>query len=389
MTVWASVGLVCAAVVLVRLVTRRGRRQLWWICSTVAPAAMLAGGLSLLGSRWIDQALGVPNLAILLYGLCLTVGSVCCQVFWHAVRNEVPSRRAILAHTWMAVLVGLLMVAFWWVAPIHGRDYLSVQDASLTRQLVLAVAVFFAYWAAVAVNSGVGAWQLLRSSRHHHPPGQEAALKLYIIAAAFAVTYDALFLAALHAQSQQQASVPLLVAAAKLAALLAVLAYGADSFMAFVAPVILARRRAKRLADELEPLWLRIRLLRPSVALCPAGRIASVRRTEFRVERMMTEIGDGLQLIDVRASGEDPIAAVARALIDDSSGFPASRILPPPASRQDEEALFLTLARAYAELIGRGRRPYAAATPLKPTVPARLTPPGLFGQDEPLQQEAR
>ena len=65
----------------------------------------------------------------------------------------------------------------------------------------------------------------------------------------------------------------------------------------------------------------------------------------------MTEIGDGLHQIHVPAVGGDPVAAVAHALNGkEGGGVPASNLLAVPVTRSEEEALFLGLARAYAEV---------------------------------------
>ena len=238
--VWAVLGLVGAAVVFARLVARRGRRQTWWVCATAAPATLLAGSSCLAAAQTVNQTLATPNVAILLYGLCFTIGSACCQVFWHAVRTQTPSSRVILGQIGLATLVGSVTIVAWWAAPLHGRNYLSIQEAPITSQMVAASTIILTYWAAVAINSGVGALQVLRLTRSRRA-GQAAALRLFVVAAVFAVMDDALFLAALDAQSRSQPNAPALLTAAKIVALLAAITYGLDSFMALVVPRLLAR----------------------------------------------------------------------------------------------------------------------------------------------------
>lgn len=346
--VWAILGLVGAGVVLARLLTRRGRRQTWWVCATVAPASLFVGGVFLFGSQTINTVLQVPNLSILLYGLCLTVGSTCSLVFWHAVRHESPSTALILVYTGIASLVGCLLVTTWWFAPLHDVNYLSIREAPITPAMAAAAGITLGCWAWAAGYSGVGAWQVLRSKSTHHP-AQANALGLFVATAAVAAVDEVLYFAAIDAQRRASPYTPLLLEVAKFVALLTVAGYGLVSFMAFVMPRLLAYRRAWRLSVRIRPLWHRVRDLRPAVALSPSPLLPAW-RTELRLERMMTEIGDGLRQVGVAPTTGDPIVAVAQALAADGHGsVPATTLLPTPITRNQEEALFTQLALAYEE----------------------------------------
>lgn len=351
--VWAILGLVGAAVVFARLLTRRGRRQTWWVCATVAPASLFAGGVFLFGAQTIDAVLRVPNLAILLYGLCLTIGATCSLVFWHTVRRELPSMPLILVFIGLASLVGCLLIVTWWTAPLHDQNYVSINAAPVTSAMATAAGITLAYWAFVAGYSGVVAWRVLRLTRGHHHPAQASALGLFVVTAALGVVDEALYFAAIEAQRRTDLRTPVLLAAAKLVALISVAGYGMVCFLAFVMPRLSAQRRAWHLSGQIRPLWARVRDLRPAIALAPSPLLPAW-RTELRVERMMTEIGDGLRQVGVRTSTGDPISVVAQALTSDGHGaVPATSLLPTPTTRNQEEALFIQLALAYKEMSQR------------------------------------
>ena len=51
---WTVMGLLFTVVVAFRLATRRGRRQIWWVCATVGPATGIASGLLIGNTAAID-----------------------------------------------------------------------------------------------------------------------------------------------------------------------------------------------------------------------------------------------------------------------------------------------------------------------------------------------
>lgn len=349
-------GVLCGGAVLFRVVTRRGRRQIWWICATVAPATSIPAGALLGNEHAVSAYLDTPNIAILLAGLCSVTGAGCAQIFWHAVRNAIPSQRAMLAHSGVAVVIGLSMIGLWLAAPIHDHPYASFRDIPISPEYVLYALLFQTYFAAVQLNAGLGAYQLLRHPPIHDPglrdPGLRVALVLTIPAAGLTVVGQALYLLRLPVQVRDAFAGRDVLQTADLFTLAAMASYGVAGVTVILGPRLHAAVRARRLITALTPLWQRIRELYPVVAL-PAAQIAG--RPALRAHRMLIEISDGLNLMNVPAEPHtEAMHAVAHELVHPHTGRrdgdnAASRVLPSPGSPREEEALFVAVAREFEE----------------------------------------
>lgn len=358
---WTAMGLLCGAAVLFRVVTRRGRRQIWWLCATAAPATTVAAGVVLGNEHTVSGFLDAPNVAILLAGLCSVTGAGLSQIFWHAVRHEVPSRRAMLAHAGLALLVGLVMITIWLAAPIHEQAYASFREIPITAEYVMYALSFQTYFAAVQVNAGLGAWQLLHRPPIADPglrdPGLRIALMITVPTAATAFMGQVFYLVRLAAEAAgESGAADLLLRAADVCTLLAMAGYSFAGITVLVGPRLHAALHARRLVSTLTPLWHRLRELYPAIAL-PVTHVGD--QPSLRAHRMLIEIGDGLNLLPVSlGSAADPVQAVTEELLQPSPpgprSQPASFVLPSPSSTREETALFTELAQTYA--VARGRR---------------------------------
>src|SRR6478735_3950255 len=140
---WTVMGLLFTVVVAFRLATRRGRRQIWWVCATIGPATGLASGILIGNTAAVDAAVGTPNAAGLLATLASLVGACCLFIFWHAVRHESPSKVIISVHLGVAVLLGVIIAGSWAAAPVHNQTYRSPRDILLSGPAYVAQALLY------------------------------------------------------------------------------------------------------------------------------------------------------------------------------------------------------------------------------------------------------
>lgn len=349
---WTVAGLLFIVVVVFRLATRRGRRQVWWVCGTLGPASGIASGVLYGNTVAVDTFLGTPNAAVLLATLTSATGACCLFIFWHVVRNEAPSKVMVSVHLGGAVLLGVILTGVWAVAPVYDRAYADSRDIPFTDPAHLATSLLFhAYFAASQAVTAVCAWQALR-----RPPGHDVGFKEPALRAALIIVVPASAAAFLGTVvwviAELGSSVGIDGSAAfrvgDVLVLAAMVGYTVMCGTVLAGPRLHHYFHAQQLVRRLGPLWDRIRDLYPAVVL-PAEQ--PPRRPSLRAQRMLIEIGDGLNLLPVRTGADvEPVQAVARALADprqQHGGQPAAAILPSAGTRGEEEALFLSIAQAY------------------------------------------
>ena len=348
---WTVMGLLCLPAFMFKLLTRRGRHQVWWTCGTVAPATSIAAGAILGNEHQVGELLRAPNIAVLLAGLWSVIGCACCIVFWYAVRTEKPDPVVMRRHGVVATLVGSGMIVIWLLAPVHDHAYSSFRAVPLSWQLVAYAVLFQIYMIGSQGYAIATASKLLRSPQNHDPGLRDPAIRIAVVlnlpGAAFAILGQVLYLIRLLAQTPTSATATGFVAAADLSILGSMALYAAAGLIALIGPRVAAEFRNRRLVASLDPLWRRLRTLYPTIAL--SDNLLST-RPDLRAGRMLIEIGDGLALLRVPCDGDNPIESVASALGEPtpvSTSDAAAQALPTPTTTREEAQLFLAVSNAY------------------------------------------
>jgi hypothetical protein len=346
---WTVAGLLFIVVVVFRLATRRGRRQVWWVCGTLGPATGIVSGVLYGNTVAVDTFLGTPNAAVLLATLTSATGGCCLFIFWHVVRNEAPSKVTVSVHLGVAVLLGVILTSIWAAAPVYDRAYADPRDIPFTDPAHLTTSLLFhVYFAAPQAVTAICACQALQ-----RPPGHDLGFKEPALRAALIIVVPASAAAFLGtvawvvAELSYSADGSAAFRVGDLLILVAMVGYTVTCGTVLAGPRLHHYFHSQQLVRRLSTLWSRIRDLYPAVVL-PAGQ--TPKRPSLRAQRMLIEIGDGLNLLPVPArADEEPVQAVARALADptQNGGQPAAAILPTAGTRREEEALFLSIAQAY------------------------------------------
>lgn len=347
-------GLLCLPAFMFKLLTRRGRHQVWWTCGTVAPATSIAAGAILGNEQQVGELLRAPNIAVLLAGLWSVLGCACCILFWYAVKTEKPDPVVMRRHGVVATLVGSGMIVIWLLAPVHDYAYSSFRAVPLSWQLVAYAVLFQIYMIGSQVYAIATASKLLSSPQNHDPGLRDPAVRIAVVlnlpAAAFAILGQVLYLIRLLFQTPTSMAATGLVAAADLFILGSMALYAAAGLIALAGPRVAAEFRNRRLVASLDPLWRRLRTLYPNIALAEEHLS---HRPALRAGRMLIEIGDGLALLRVAGDHPDPVEVVAHALVEPESaprGGSAAQALPTPATTREEAQLFLAVSAAYVGL---------------------------------------
>lgn len=352
---WTVMGLLFTIVVAFRLATRRGRRQVWWVCATIGPATGVVSGILIGNTAAVDSFLGTPNAAGLLATLAALVGACCLFIFWHAVRQASPSRAIISAHLAFAVLLGTIITAIWAVAPVYDQTYQSPRDLPLSDPAYVAPSLLYnGYYAASQAVTAICAFQALRRPPAHDAGFQEPALRvalMIVLPSAVACFFGQLAWAAAELSYFVKFDGATAFAVGDVLIMLAMAGYTAMGITVLAGPRWHRHIHSQQLTRRLSGLWARIRELCPTVAL-PLTETPG--RPYLRAQRMLIEIADGLSLLTVPAGPHPkPIEAVARALAHpgEQSGPSAATVLPTAETRSQEESMFLAIAEAYAELL--------------------------------------
>jgi len=351
---WVIIVLAACAAVGLRVLTLHGRPQVWWWSFTLALLAIVVGSALLVDEAGVNQTLGVANVAYLLSNLSYVVAGGSVTVFVHTLRREHLSSAVMGVHAAGAALVGVIITIGWLLAPVHATSYAHFRQVPPNPQSLIYDWVFHLYFLLVLANVAVCCVQLLRRTGSEDP-ARRVGLLLIAGASSLDLVAHLLYLTRLALQPRN-ASVALEIAAgADVVTLVAVSGIAAGAVAFLVVPHLLETLRARRLVTQLRPLWLRTREMQPCVVL-PRPRLVRHSPT-LQAERMLTEITDGLRLLALPSSAHlsdrvsDPYDAVAEALRRPpaAAGTPASRALPTPTTRLEEEEQVLTLARRYTE----------------------------------------
>lgn len=364
---WTVMGLLFTIVVAFRLATRRGRRQVWWVCATIGPATGIASGLLIGNTTAVDTMLGTPNTAGLLATLAALVGGCSLFIFWHAVRHESPSKLVISAHLGIASLLGVIITSIWATAPVYDQTYGSPRDLPLSDPAYVAPSLLYnGYFAASQAVTAICAYQALTRPPGHDAGFREPALRvalIIVIPSAVACFVGQVAWAAAELSYFTGTGSAAAFAAGDLLIMAAMAGYTAMGITVLVGPRWHRHIHAQHLVRQLSGLWGRLRELYPTVTL-PLDETPS--RPYLRAQRMLIEIADGLSLLSVPVEAHpDPIEAVARALAHSGNrqGPPAATVLPTAETRRQEEDLYLAVAEAYTVLISADAGPDSPCSP--------------------------
>lgn len=384
---WTVMGLLFAIVVAFRLATRRGRRQVWWVCATIGPATGIASGLLIGNTTAVDTMLGTPNTAGLLATLAALIGGCCLFIFWHAVRHESPSKLVISAHLGIATLLGVIITSIWATAPVYNQTYASPRDLPLSDPAYVGPSLLYnGYYAASQAVTAICAHQALRRPPDHDAGFREPALRaalIIIIPSAVICFVGQLAWAAAELSYFIGFDPSMIFAVGDVFIMIAMAGYTVMGITVLVGPRWHRHIHSQRLMNQLGGLWGRIRDLYPTITL-PIDETPN--RPYLRAQRMLIEIADGLSLLPVPVEAyPDPIEAVAQTLAHPSNdpGLPASAVLPIAETREQEENLFLSIAEAYAAVVNADAGPDKSCFP--PTVPThRPRSAGFDARPDPL-----
>ena len=120
-----------------------------------------------------------------------------------------------------------------------------------------------------------------------------------------------------------------------------------------VIPAVAEWKAAQRQVRILRPLWQRVVTLAPQVRLHGNRRTLNARRdATLAAHRVVIEVADGLHLIRVDPSTRAELSDLAVALQHpQDDGIPASQLLTPQQTHDQDLAQLLDLARRYADLV--------------------------------------
>ena len=347
--IWLLVCLAPLVAIVARVLSLRRRPEIWWLAFTLTLVGIMAGCVLLVNEAAVNQLLRVPNLSYLLsnLGFLLAGGSV--TIFVHTLRHNQPSLSVAGGIAAATTGAGAVLVLLWLVAPIHSQDVASFRAIPLSPTLIVSETVFHVLFIAVLANVAICAATLARQT-----PAGDPARRIGLIIIAASSTLDVVahlvYLARVALQPTIGSPALAIATVADLVTVIAVLGICVGTTALLAVPRLLQFVRARRLAQELRPLWYRTLELFPEVAMRGGWRLRG--RTDLQSERMLIEIADALRLLPVPVSEtNDPCAVVAEAFRHpsprSSAGRTAAEALPTPTSRLDEEEQLLRLAHAY------------------------------------------
>ncbi|HET9648549.1 MAG TPA: DUF6545 domain-containing protein, partial [Microlunatus sp.] len=242
----------------------------------------------------------------------------------------------------------------------------SPRDIPLSEPAYVTTSLLYnGYYAASQAVTAICAYQALRRPPGHDAGFHEPALRLaLIIVIPSAVVCFAGQLAWATAElSYFTGFGGSAFAVGDVLIMMAMAGYTAMGITVLVGPRWHRHLHSQQLLRRLSGLWSRIRRLYPTVTLPLADTPG---RPYLRAQRMLIEIADGLSLLPVPAGAHpEPIQAVARALAHpgDDPGVPATTVLPTAETRREEEALYLSIAEAYAAMISADAGPDRQCSP--------------------------
>ena len=346
---WIIITVLCGAAIAIRVYTLGGHRpQVWWIAFTATLLFIIPGAGLLWNESAVNAYLGINNIAVPLSNLCFIAAAGSVQIYVHSLRRTELSRAWISVHILVAVVVALVGIGGWLIAPIHDVAYPRLRLAPYNPQAWLYFGVFHVYLGTVLANVCLCAREFLRTTQRDDP-GRRIGSHLVCGAAAIDVVAHLTYLTHLG-YTARGGSGRWIADLADLFTLISMCGIVAGTITFVAVPEIVEIHRARRLAKRLRPLWDRVCAVAPGIVLPADPRESSLYN---RVERMIIEITDGLTRVHVDDSpAVDPIQRIARSLLinQPSSGTPASLILPRPPNRQDEEEILLRLADSYTAL---------------------------------------
>lgn len=359
-------GLAIAAAVLwlatiIRLVVTIRRPDAARVTMTAAAVCVSLAFTIGVVATWFDATLNWPNGAEFASHLLFVTGAFFTLLFLSTVRHGRLTRPVFVAHAVLFGTVVLGMVALFGAADVHDRSAGSVFAGAYADDgaAVLYRITFSAYFIYCLIA-------IARTCRRHAFTDGDRARTLSLIGigvgaclAAIASLASALQMAVSYLTGQPA---PVLAAINVVGVAAAGIIAGIGVLVPIPLDTVLRWRRARRISDHLEPLWVELTGAMPEVVLpVPPGH-NPVEHAEMVSTRRRIEIADALYRIHIaeaaatgiRRSGNPP-EALGRVLRDttawrthDRAGVLAADLLP---AADDDLGQLLAVAGAY----GAGR----------------------------------
>lgn len=347
---WAGVAVACAVVVVVKVVRLRRRPEVWWMANLIVHFAIGIGSVFMINEAAVNDALGSPNIAHLLFNLAVVVAAGAVVVNTHALRVALPSTRWIVVHCGVCLTVCLAAAIAWSLAPLHEVAYATAREIPITGAVMTYDWIARTYVTAVLVNMIWCLTTTLPLTAHGDPArwaGHVVRIALSVI-----VVGQLLYLIRLAIQPIVGQRAVALAEASDLAIFVGMVGSAAGHVAMSVGPSVQQRIKARRLISDLRPLWKKLRMLHPEIQASTEATLHG--NAALRAERMLIEIGDALSLLRVQRplDGEtDRIQVVVDALrgptASTAKGLTAAAVLPQPMTRAQEESQVRELSRRF------------------------------------------
>lgn len=283
-----------------------------WLSVSLAALALAATAHPFRGR--LDLALGIPNLTNLAGRSLLCLAVVGAQFYLGGVKGPDaagPGRTRIVAVGAAAVCVSC---ASWAMAPIHDVELLDLGIAPRHAATLVYAVTVYVYLAWFLLDLWNYARRTYRAARSQDPP---AAAVIALIAASIVAGLLTLSAWTADASVSQVLGVRSSVLDSVAAVLfpVAMTLFALGMFSLPVAAIVSHQLAARRLSQQLEPLWEAVLSTHPEVALS-SGRYQRIPGLGLRwkAQRRLIEVCDGLEAHKVASVGSlDELASALRA----------------------------------------------------------------------------
>lgn len=342
----------CWAVALVRVwVSVRGPLVMWRWAFTMS-IVFTAVGISATAWDTTIDGFTTPNLAVLLLEEALIISIGCSFIYLLTLLNEKLAPANVWAVVAILTLVALAIWSCWLIAPVHSRELKSIYLFGAHMPSVQGFAVlFFATVTCELMASAMFTVRLTRTIHADDPTGQFGgwlvAVSTAVGAAVFLLSTFLVFIRPSHSATITLSGILRNICA------LVVMGIMLGAIIMVGGPRLLRFRSQRRYARCLRPLWLGLKEQFPVVALHhPRGGLKGPRPGGDSLERMLIEIHDGLDLLQV-AVVEDSLAEITATLVAPVHAkragalVPASTTLPIMKNQKEEREVLELLADKY------------------------------------------
>lgn len=307
----------------------------------------LAATSSVYGDQTVNVWLGVPNFAILLTHLALTVTAASASMYVATLRQSVITHEAVWWRVAAAGLMSVIQVVSWMLAPVHSGtlpDFLVVWDD--TNVFIFNVSFVVVI---VAIAADTATFYLAQAAKREGDPARTISLSLTGVSCLLGAVVFALAGVGLVLRYAFEADVTILKAIFDTAYpyIVVILALGTLSLWA--APPMVDYARLHRHWRVLRPLWRDLVSTTPEVHLDVPVTGGPRQRLRVRLQRAIVEIHDALRVTQVSVSSGATLEELGLALRTRGAGSHAAvDVLDRADTSDDDLAQLLTLARIYS-----------------------------------------